>query len=712
MQVEKKFKQAASFINTFNKFIDKNDKVNINENDFNNLTEFIKSFQENYFIKPEDINTYPILGIINNENGNGFDEYDVLFNYKYRYVDSEYNYINNFDEFSYRELTAFNEHNIAPYLAEKIAVIFKNSIIGFIELENFKRSFGERKYRVGLMSDVHYNDYTIDMENSTYDEDGSEYRNDILNALSFYQNKEDVDFMCVAGDLSTDSIKHILNFKQTLNNYAPTTNLYSCFGNHDFCATADIAKLDESYNEIGLNVEDKDRLEAWNSLITPENSEYEIHYQDETNEYGKTSYWFEVPIKGTNKSDIYVFLSVNYTSENRKNIIDELTWEKINTSDIIIDSSKNNYDDEQEILESSEEFNVVLKYSNVGQRFGFNFGNINNCSKYVKINNYKIIDADDNDITDLIDINNPKIGIYGTDETYHIDGMIFGKTFNFNDTDLIEMPISSSFSSIYNISFPITLYMDIEAGIGDEDYQIDELNRSTIANLKLTEESPNIQPLIDYVGYMPSRYNLKFYDNAALIWLKDVLEQFANKRIFIFTHQFFSHKAGSNNIENGFYSYAGDYWRITDDSAYCLSGIQFEFLNKLNNEHKNTIWFTGHSHYKWGWQIEDPYINICNNEYEIFRPDDEDFDEMRRYLRRSQEPIGKSGYNIHLPSTCRPLPLGITDYGVAGEDSEGAIMDIYEDYVDIRGIVFKESGSEYKNKYCPISQYRINIPAA
>ena len=48
---------------------------------------------------------------------------------------------------------------------------------------------------------------------------------------------------------------------------------------------------------------------------------------------------------------------------------------------------------------------------------------------------------------------------------------------------------------------------------------------------------------------------------------------------------------------------------------------------------------------------------------------------------------------------------------IAGMDSEGAIMDIYEDYVDIRGIIFKENTNEYINQYCPIAQYRINIPA-
>ena len=36
---------------------------------------------------------------------------------------------------------------------------------------------------------------------------------------------------------------------------------------------------------------------------------------------------------------------------------------------------------------------------------------------------------------------------------------------------------------------------------------------------------------------------------------------------------------------------------------------------------------------------------------------------------------------------------------------------IYENYVDIRGIVFKEDFGPYINKYLPIAQYRIPIKA-
>jgi hypothetical protein len=290
--------------------------------------------------------------------------------------------------------------------------------------------------------------------------------------------------------------------------------------------------------------------QAWNEIMIPKNSDYEIHYQDETTDLGKSSFWFEVPIKGTNKSDIYIFLSVNYD------------------------------------------------------------------------------------------------------------------------------------------------------------------NNESYANKILTTESPNIQPLIDYVGFMPSQYNIQLYDNLTLIWFKNLLEQFSNKRIFIFTHLFFVHKAGSNNINNGYFHYGGiwDRWKMSETSAYCPCGIQFEFLNKLNNEYKNTIWFTGHSHLKWNWQTVDPNVNINNNEYNIYRPDDNDFVKDMHYLRKSDEPISKSGFNVHIPSTCRPLKLS-SGYDIAYGDSEGAIMDIYEDYVDIRGVVFKDS-NEYTNKYYPLAQYRINIKAA
>ena len=517
------------------------------EEDFNIIkgTNSINDYynnRESEIIGPE-YKSYTLDDIIRAKND--------FISYNFKYEDIHNEIISNFESMTSIELSSFNDFNIIPYKAYFIGIYKNGEKKGLINVIGKRNSFGDRKYRVGLMTDIHYNDSTIDNDTTTITTDASEYEYDLYNALDLYQTKEDVDFICATGDISSNDILHILNFKKTLNEHAPSTNFYSCLGNHDF---ASIKNENIPENEIGYDIEGKTPEQVWNDILTPNNSKYELHYQDETIESGKTSYWFEVPIEGTSKSDIYIFLSVNY---------------------------------------------------------------------------------DNNDST---------------------------------------------------------------------------------ASVILNENSPYIQDLIDYVGFMPSKYNIQFYDNKTLIWLKSILEQYSSKRIFIFTHLFFVHKAGSNNGDNSYYHYGGvgDRWRMGQDSAYCLCGIQFEFLNKLNNEYKNTIWFTGHSHSKWNWQNIDQNININNNEYRLYRPDDNDFVEGMHYLRKSNTSISKTGFNVHLPSTSRPLKID-RSYCIANGDSEGAIMDIYEDYVDIRGIIFKNQEKYpdiYINKYYPLAQYRINIKAS
>ena len=130
------------------------------------------------------------------------------------------------------------------------------------------------------------------------------------------------------------------------------------------------------------------------------------------------------------------------------------------------------------------------------------------------------------------------------------------------------------------------------------------------------------------------------------------------------------------------------------------------------NKYKNSIWFTGHSHYSWLWQTRDKNISICAHDSNFIEGDDS-----------NGAPIGQievtgykcdSAFNVHLPSLARPLKLGANgdSYNnvLDAKGSEGAIMDVYDDYVDIRGIIFKKSDSdEYINKYCPIATYRIPI---
>ena len=68
-----------------------------------------------------------------------------------------------------------------------------------------------------------------------------------------------------------------------------------------------------------------------------------------------------------------------------------------------------------------------------------------------------------------------------------------------------------------------------------------------------------------------------------------------------------------------------------------------------------------------------------------------------------------SAYNVHIPSLARPLKIA-SSYEVDYEASEGGIMDVYKDYVDIRGIRFKSSNEQdYQNKYLPIATYRLYV---
>ena len=452
-------------------------------------------------------------------------------------------------------------------------------IVGYILLGRLKQIFGKRLYRVGLCSDIHYNDgYMDDANPDTHGDDDSEFYDDSINFLDFYQNKEEVDFIAVSGDVGTDSLIHDTNFKLLMDKYAPTTPLYSCYGNHDYCAANKNEQWIEDWSD---NYGNKTRRESWNFMMVPQNSKYEIHhYDDDITSKGYSNYWFEVPIEGTNKSDIYLFLSVDYYV-NQDNIENTLGW---------------------------------------GCQMG-----------------QHIISYGDNETTNQI------------------------------------------FEYVY-------------------DGEIDEcINRN--------ENS--------------KQYDYQFYDNGVLLWLKNILETYPQKLIFIFTHQFFVHKTGNNN-GGTYYCYGADDWRISradnGHGAYCLCGIQFEFLNKLNNIYSNTIWFTGHSHYKWEWQRVDIDINISNIEYDYVNPDSEEYqeDQSLRYLRKpgnKQILTKNTGYNVHIPSTCRPIQTYSWGYGISGESSQGAIMDIYENYVDIRGIVFKEDFGPYINKYLPIAQYRIPIKA-
>jgi hypothetical protein len=118
----------------------------------------------------------------------------------------------------------------------------------------------------------------------------------------------------------------------------------------------------------------------------------------------------------------------------------------------------------------------------------------------------------------------------------------------------------------------------------------------------------------------------------------------------------------------------------------------------MNERYLNSIWFSGHSHWKW-------YLQKYEDKANVYRSYDDNGNPT-------------CGWTVHIPSCASPIDSnGVSSRVSKPLESEGGIVDVYNDYIVLRGIVFKKEGdSEYTNKYEPIAQYKldttlITIPA-
>lgn len=158
---------------------------------------------------------------------------------------------------------------------------------------------------------------------------------------------------------------------------------------------------------------------------------------------------------------------------------------------------------------------------------------------------------------------------------------------------------------------------------------------------------------LDYGINSTESDGIRYYSDDTLTWFEGVLENHKADRCFVFTHLFFKEKAGN---PNKVYTDV----RVTNPK-YWLSGAQYDRLDALNKKYKNSVWFTGHSHFHWDSQKSDKNANVFTDN-------------------------SKSAYNVHIPSLARPLFVS-NSYDNNG--SQGGIVDVYEDYIEIRGINFQ-----------------------
>jgi len=179
-----------------------------------------------------------------------------------------------------------------------------------------------------------------------------------------------------------------------------------------------------------------------------------------------------------------------------------------------------------------------------------------------------------------------------------------------------------------------------------------------------------------------------------ITWLGGVLETFKNNRVFVFTHLFFPEYAGNLGRVNG----SGGIY----PTGNWLSGSGLTALMNLLSNYKNVFWFSGHSHWKWDLQRFQKNVNIA------------------RY--------GNEGaWTIHIPSCALPIDSDYTNTSQETStnrvekplESQGGVMDVYEDKVVIRGIDFNintsQNGSTEQGysgdtyvRYLPIATYELH----
>lgn len=173
------------------------------------------------------------------------------------------------------------------------------------------------------------------------------------------------------------------------------------------------------------------------------------------------------------------------------------------------------------------------------------------------------------------------------------------------------------------------------------------------------------------------------YTADDISWLSGILEAHKNERCFIFMHLFFPSRSGNyGNI------YPSGNW---------MGGSTLTSIQNLCDSYPNTIWFSGHSH--WNWNLQGTQTSGANAS------------RGRNYDANIYPVNGATrecGWCVHIPSCASPIdstdavPREELNYPT---ESQFGIVDVYENYIDIRGMFLDTDG---QLKYMPIAQYRLD----
>lgn len=175
-----------------------------------------------------------------------------------------------------------------------------------------------------------------------------------------------------------------------------------------------------------------------------------------------------------------------------------------------------------------------------------------------------------------------------------------------------------------------------------------------------------------YYPKEPNKNEYTIVKKEQLSWLSSQLEAYKEKTVCLFFHTFLSSPNGTqdsaagNILSPGGYSYNLPYSYGTADE------IEFRALLK---QYKNVVFFSGHSHWMYEMEKYNENLNLSN------------FD-------------GEYCYMVHISSISAPRWIDDDDTertDKIGEESEGLIVELYNDYMLIIPVDFKTQ--EFQSEY-------------
>ncbi len=155
--------------------------------------------------------------------------------------------------------------------------------------------------------------------------------------------------------------------------------------------------------------------------------------------------------------------------------------------------------------------------------------------------------------------------------------------------------------------------------------------------------------------------NEDIFTEESIDWLESTLEANKNKRVFLFQHAL--RFDGCGKPYDGF---------PTSDMLQVQLGIRFK---EIVSQYPNVIWFHGHSHMTFDSQEDNPIANYDRN---------------------------FTCHSVHIPSLSMPREYENSAYVGKSAESEGYVVDVYENYVILRGRDFA------KGKFLPLANYIID----